>query len=546
MPVVRLLRSEMRKLYPEIDFNEFVERIPLLGADVKRVEEEEIHVEFFPDRPDLYTVEGVIRAYKGFIGREIGLPRYGATPSGIEVTVDESVASVRPYIACAVVRGAEVDEPFIKSVMDAQEKLHETVGRRRRKVAIGLHDLDRVVPPFTYRAAPPDSIRFVPLGFDREMTLRDVLREHPKGREYGHILEGADAYPVILDARGEVLSFPPIINGVLTQVREDTRNIFIDVTGTHRPTVMKVATILTTSLAERGWRVETVEVRYPSGPETSPDLAPRKMEVPLDYIRRIISPDLREEEIVGALHRMRMGAEVVGSVVHVEIPPFRADIMHPVDVVEDVAIGHGYWRFEGHLPERYTVGEPLPVSGLVERVRLAFVGLGHLEVTTLTLSSEARQYNRMSVEPEPAVVVMNPITEDHTVLRTWLIPSLLEILAENRHRETPQRIFEVGDVVDARGQGKKLAFAVAHSRAGFSEAKSIVEAFLTAVGIRDYVVEPKEHGSFIPGRCAAVMRDGVEIGFFGEIHPEVLERFELTNPVAAGEFDLRAIKEITG
>ncbi len=532
MPVIRLQKSELKKL--EMDENVLIENVAMLGADLKDVSSEEILVEFFPDRPDLYTVEGVVRAMKGFMGEEVGLPLYTAKRSNVEINVSPEMQNIRPYIAGAVIKGLNVDDGMIRSMMDFQEKLHLTVGRKRKKLAIGLHDFSHVKPPFRY-VAMPKTFKFVPLGFKEEMTLEEILNKHPKGMEYASILKDFNKYPIILDAEDNVLSFPPIINGTLTQVTPDTEKIFIEITGTDLNVVKSVLNIISCSFADRGGKIETVDVKYPEFEIVTPDLKYESMSLKKEYVEKLLGLKMKDKEIINALLRMRFDAQVKNSDIAVKIPPYRMDILHPVDIVEDIAKGYGYPNFTTLLPEKHRIAEDY---GERDRwIREIMIGLGFLEVTTLTITSFQSQYDRMGIPRERFVEIENPITEDGTTLRTWLIPSLMEILQKNRHNDLPQKIFELG-YIRKESMEKHLAFVYVDSSANFALCKSLTEAILREMGIKDYTIKEKEHGSFIPGRCARIIHNDREIGFFGEIHPEVLENFQLGYPVIAMEIKI--------
>ena len=533
MPVIRLQKSELRKL--GLDEKVLIENVAMLGADLKDIKDEEILVEFFPDRPDLYTVEGVVRAMKGFVGKEMGLPLYKAEKSGVHIDVSPEMKGIRPYIVGAVVKGLEIDNSMIRSMMDFQEKLHLTVGRKRKKLAIGLHDFSRVKPPFKY-VPMPKTFKFIPLGFEEEMSLEDILRKHPKGVEYAHILKDFEKYPIILDANDNVISFPPIINGTLTQITPQTQDIFIDITGTDLNVVNSVLNIVSCSFADRGAEIETVEVQYPTFTLSTPDLKYENLNLKKRYMEKLLGLRMKDEEIVNALLKMRFDAAVKNDNIEVKIPPYRMDILHPVDIVEDIAKGYGFPNFTTILPEKHRIAKDY---GERDRwIREIMIGLGFLEVTTLTITSFQTQYDRMGIQREKYVEIENPITEEGTTLRTWLIPSLMEILQMNRHNDLPQKIFELG-YVRKDSMEKHLAFVYVDSSAGFALCKSLTDAILREMGIGDYTVTEKEHGSFIPGRCARILHNNEEIGFFGEIHPKILENFQLGYPVVAMEIKIK-------
>jgi phenylalanyl-tRNA synthetase beta chain len=542
MPVVTLYWDELERLVG-VDREVIIQKLPMIGCDIERVSDDHIDVEFFPNRPDLYSVEGVARALRGFLDIELGYKHYKVKKGDWKVYVDKSVLDIRPRIRCCVVKGLKMSDEVIRSLMEIQEDLHWTIGRNRRRMAIGVHDLSKIEFPLTYKAVSGD-FSFVPLDFDKVMTVEEILREHPKGKQFAFILEGKDKYPMIVDAKGEAISFPPIINAEKTRVTEKTTDLFIDVTGFDEY-VDKALNILATMLADRGGILESVEVVYPDKTYVSPDLNPKKMEVRKEEIYGLLGFKLSDSDIKLALERMRFGVEEIDNEkVVVLIPPYRADIMHEWDVIEDIAIGYGYERIEPEYPKTTGIGLSHKWNDLREVVKEIMIGLGYLEVITFTLTNERVQYDYMRRKrPEPwkgYVPVMHPLTEDHTIIRTDLLPKLLEVLAVNKHHPMPQRIFEVGDVVVGMKNRLKLACCSTHSKANFAEIRSVVQAVMRELDVK-WDVKESDDPAFIEGRRANVVVDGKVVGVFGEVHPEVLEKFDITNPVVGFELDLTEI-----
>lgn len=261
MPTVEFDFQDLMQLVGrEFKPDELRDRIAMLGIDLEKINSESVMMEVFPDRPDLLSVEGFSRALKGSLGIETGLKDYNVKESGIRLFVDPSVKKVRPFITAAVLRGVSITEPNLISLMDIQEKLHITHGRNREKASIGVHDLSRIEPPFTYKAVKSDEIRFVPLDMNNELTPREILLRHPKGISYAWVLEGFDRYPIIIDKNNNVLSFPPIINGERTRVNDDTRDLFIEITGLDQISINQALNILVTSLADREGEIQSVEI----------------------------------------------------------------------------------------------------------------------------------------------------------------------------------------------------------------------------------------------------------------------------------------------
>jgi phenylalanyl-tRNA synthetase beta chain len=537
MPIITLPYKYLESLVGE-GREVVLSRIPMFGADIERIEEDHADIEFFANRPDLFSAEGIARALRGFLGIETGLPRYTVTPSGIEFIVEPGLEKIRPYIGSAVIREISLDEESIVSLMGLQEALHWAVGRGRGKVAIGLHDMDGITPPFRYFAADPKTA-FVPLDFDREMTMKEILSDHPKGRDYAHLVEQFPRYPLIVDTNNEVLSFPPIINGELTRVTEKTKNILLDTTGTDKKAVMTAVNIICTAFAETGAVIESVTI---NGEET-PSLTPTRRRIGVTQCSNLLGLSLTAEEVASNLRSMRFGAEPDGDEhVLVDVPCYRADILHDWDIYEDVAIAYGYERITPELPPTFTIGKEHPVIRRMDAVRSILSGLGYLEMMPFTLTSERVLFENMQRQSDPRTLrVMHPISEEQTLLRSAILPLLMETLQLNVHRELPQRLFTVGDVISEARTHQTVAAASMHPDADFSEIYAAADVLCRELGLDIRVSESKDP-AFIPGRRGEIIAKEKQVGVFGEIHPRVLIAFDLEQPVAALELDLRAVR----
>ena len=549
MPVITLHRERFSKyLGKELSVEEMEKWLPWLGTDIEDVGPDYVKVEYNPNRLDFSSHVGLARALKGLLGIEVGMPRYDVKSGGIVVNVDPSVERVRPYVLSAVVRGVKLDEDLVREIMDMQEDIHWGVGRDRRKAAIGIHNLDVLVPPFTYKAVSPDA-KFIPLDKTREMSISEILKEHEKGVAYAHLLKHTDKYPVIVDSLDRIFTFPPIINSELTRVTPETKNIFIDVTGPSMDAVKMSLNLVVTALADMGGRVESVQVRYPDETLISPDLTPLRMRLRTSYANSLLGLNLTDEEAAECLRRCRLDARVASpGVLEVSVPAYRIDVMHEVDLVEEVAIGYGLYRMTPTRPKGSTSGRQHPVSRVVNCVRMIMIGLGFTEVVNFVLTNEDVHYRMMRMEFGGAVRLANPASALYSIARTMLLPGLMQNLSTNRHESYPQRLFEVSDVIvpneDLATKAERrvhVAAVSAHSKADFTEIKACMEALLRNLGVDGWGVEEARHPSFIEGRTAQVTLHGEKLGLVGEIHPEVLNNFGLENPVGAFELDLEPI-----
>ena len=548
MPVITFKYQDLKDLGIDMEKDELIDTLPMMSSDIEDFDDEEIKVEFFPNRPDNLSVEGVARSFKGFIGQEIGFPDYKVEESGEYVTVDKDVAAIRPFIGFAKIDNVDVTGDKLKYCMDFQENLHWVIGRDRKKVAIGIHNADVVEGPFKYIATPKDANAFVPLEKDTEMTPDEILTEHDKGKDYAHLIEDFDKYPLILDKDDNVLSMPPIINGELTKLKEDTHNIIVDVTGTDERAVNQALNIICSSFAEVGGQIKSMEVRYEDKTIKTPDLTPQEMNVHVDTANELIGgTDLTAQDIHDLLLKARFDAEIIDdNEVKAIIPAYRVDILHEVDIIENIAVQYHINDVVAELPDINTVAYENNWFKAESTIREVMIGLGFQEVMSLMLTSEEAHYKNMNQEEKPHVQVARPITIDRTMIRTSLINSLMEFLEDNKHEDLPQKIFEIGDVLyldesteNKTVASKKLAGVICHSSANFTEIKSVVTSVLANLGY-SMEISDSENKTFIPGRVADVAgaaEKGSIKGFFGEVSPEVITNFTLEYPVIAFEIE---------
>ena len=548
MPVITIKYHDLEDLGINIEKNELINTLPMMSCDIEDFNDEEIKIEFFPNRPDNLSVEGVVRSFKGFIGMETGLPKYNVTPTNEVVIVEKEVAQIRPYIAFAKIDNVDLKGDKLKYIMDFQENLHWVIGRDRKKVAIGIHNADVVNEPFKYIATPKDSNAFIPLEKDNKMTPEEILSQHEKGKDYAHLIDKYDKYPLILDKDNNILSMPPIINGELTKLTEDTNNIIVDVTGTDERAVNQALNIICSSFAEVGGQIKSMEVKYDDKTIITPNLTPQEMNVHVSTTNKLIGgTNLTAEDIKNLLEKARFDAEIINdNEVKAIIPAYRIDILHEVDLIENIAIQYHIQDINGVLPDINTVAYENNWFKAESTIREVMIGLGFQEVMSLMLTNEDSHYTKMKQPQKDHVEVARPITIDRTMIRTSLINSLMEFLEDNKHEDLPQKIFEIGDILyldeskeNKTVSSKKLAGLICHSTANFTEIKSVVTSILSNLGYSMEIAD-SDNKTFIEGRVADVkgVSDNSSIeGFFGEISPEVISAFTLEYPVIGFEIE---------
>ncbi len=550
MPAITLNRDRFASFVGRpLSVEEMAKWLPWLGVDTEEIGPDYVKIEFNPNRVDFSSYGGVARGFRGLMGWETGLPKYEVKKGKIVLKVDPTVSEVRPYVVSAVIRNVKLDYDTVRELMEMQEDLHWGVGRDRKKASIGVHNLDAVEPPFAYTTSAPNDVKFVPLDKTEEMTLQEILEKHEKGIAYKGHVDWASRYPLIVDKLGRVLSFPPIINGELTRVDGRTRNLFIDVTGTEPNAISRSLNVLVTALADMGATIESVRVEYFDHVLVTPDLTPQRMKLRVDYANELLGLKLSEAKTIQALQKSRLNARRIDKgVLEVLIPAYRIDIMHEIDLVEEVAIGYGYYRLKPTKPAAVTTGREHKVNEVANYVRQIMAGLGFVEAMNFILANEVDHYQKMRRKAGKMIRLANPVSTEYSIVRDDLLPSLMKNLADNKHQAYPQQLFEVSDVIELNEKAETrterrlhVACVSSHPTANFTEIKSCVEALLANLGLKNWTIKETRHTSFLQGRAAAIYVKGRKIGVVGEIHPEVLNNFELENPTSAFEINLQRI-----
>ena len=600
MPTVEIDPDEIRELtgHPEKDDHTLRNELFALGLEYEgETDDGEFELEFAPDRLDRLSVEGVARSLRYQYGEDRGVYIPSTNDAEWTIEVDGDVPDQRPSVTGAVVRGLDMDEAALESLIQLQEKLHATMGRQRAKGAIGVHDLTMLkgragsgtedLPPeeaddpnieaasgggksIQYTGIDENEDTFVPLDENHELTPEGVLVDHPTGTKFADLVDDYDRMPAIYDDIG-LFSFPPVINGKRTEVTEGSRDLFIEMTGTDQWTIDHMLNIVCYALDARGGRVEEVDVQYSD--DTSGDYAGETFTRPLfetktktvehAAVESMLGIDLDGEEVVDLVERAGLGvADAQGAEeedtdlsYEVEVPPYRVDVLHPVDVVDDVGRAYGFNKLDPRYPDVSTVGGRHERSRLERAARTALVGMGFEDLLNFHLVSEAANYDRLGVERgsdvfgggEPAVI-QEPYSEDYEVVRTWALPSVMLVLENNTHRSYPQDLAEVGFVAEQdddepteMAERRTVAAALARNDASYEDAKARLQALCRAFDV-DLETPTTDHPTFISGRTAEIVVDGESAGVVGEVHPKVLVEYDLEVPVAAFEFDLDVLR----
>ncbi len=554
MVIVDTTFSRMQELVKkELTIEELEQVLADMGMELDDVEEDIIKIEITAERIDLISAEGLARAINSYLGLIKGYEDITVEKGDYTHIVEPSVKVIRGFTRSFVVKGLSLDEDSVKTLMQVQEKIHETYGRKRKKVAIGVYDLNLLTFPITYKAEKPEDISFVPLDMESEMNGRKILEEHPKGQAYAHLLEGESLFPIHRDAQGKVLSMPPIINSnSLGKVSATTNDLFIECTGPSSEALDSIMDIFATMFADLKGKIYSVTIKDGNEEIVCPSFKKKEWSITVDVVKNLIGIDVDNQKIAELLPKMQYTiVETGNNEIKVSVPSVRTDIWHPVDIADDVARAYGYNNILPQVPNLSTIGGMLPMNILKEDIANFLVGFGLIELNTWALTNHLNQYEKMNIPEEPHVK-LGKNTQDSNLsqVRSWMIPEAIKTLVANRSSEYPQKVFELGICVlpdetknVTAKNVDKLVCLLCEDKTDFTQIKQILDAVCKFMNV-EYNVKESKHDSFIEGRMGEIMVNDHKIGIIGEIHPQVLDNWDLKMPVTALEIDLSMINTL--
>jgi len=539
MPVIALYYSRLQKLVGKVSKKQISESLPFLGLDVESEDEKTVRVEYSPNRPDYSTDFGIALGLQGLLGIKTGAIKLKIKKSNqYKINATPSVSKIRPYVTGIIAKNGKINGDVLEQLIQMQEDLHMGIGRKRKKSSIGIHDLNKISFPLLYTTTTRNH-NFVPLNSEKELSVSEIIRDTQTGKDYGNLLGQSTQVPIIVDSNKKTVSFPPIINAAITTVTTKTKHLFVEVTGINKDDAEDMLSVVATILQSAGFALERIQIS--GAKNSSPKLQEKKMVVNSSLINQTLGLNLTTSKIISSLKKSRLDAVSRGKNIVCTIPAYRFDIFGPMDLVEEVALGYGIQNFEPTVSPSQTIGQTNPVSLQLKSLDQVMIGLGFLEALNSSLSSKRVLYDMTNRDSKKIISVLDSKSQEHTILRDFIFPGLIENLSRNIHASYPQKIFETGSIFNLDNpvsEKTNLAVVSAHKDANFTEIKSVLETALKiGFGIQ---IETKTaiNPSFKNGHCANVIFNKNIIGIIGEIDSQIIDDYKIRVPVVGFEISL--------
>ena len=542
MPVVELELPRLQKLVGKTNRKKIMDTLPFLGLDIESQENDVVRVEYSPNRPDYSTDFGIALGLQGLLGTKKGIQKLRIKKVGdFQIKVDSSVSKVRPFVTGIVARNGKLDDKILRQIIVMQEDLHFGLGRRRKKSSIGIHDLDTISFPLTYTTTSKIH-KFIPLNSSKESTISEILTNSEVGQDYGHILGNSAKVPIIIDSAGKTVSFPPIINSSMTTVTTRTKNLLVEVTGTDKNDVEDMLSVVAIILQSAGFELCTVNI---SGAKNStPQFKDKKIILNENLVNSMLGLNLSPVKIASALKKCRIEATPKNKNIVCTIPRYRFDIFGSMDLVEEVALGYGIENLTPCLSPSQTLGQKNHEFETLNSLSSTMVGLGYMEALNSSLTSKRILYELTNRDSSNIMSVMDSKSQEHNILRDFILAGLINSLASNIHEPYPQKLFETGTVFSKGNPVNEeihLACVSAHNDANFSEIKQIMQSALKTGFNIECKTKTSSHPTFSEGHTAEILIHGKPFGIIGEVDSKVKENFKIRVPVVAFEIKLSGL-----
>jgi phenylalanyl-tRNA synthetase beta chain len=550
MPVVNILKTRIKSVFPHKNIEKILVKLPYLGLDIEGIDKEKIRVEYNPNRPDFSSDTGIFRSLKGLLNETVGLPLFRYSSDKLyQITIDPQVKQIRPILLFFVAKKKKVNNFILNQLISMQEDLHNGIARGRKKAAIGIHDLNAIEFPLIYNTRDQHT-SFIPLDQTRPFKFKEILSDLEVGKKYSSLLKNLHQYPTIADTNNQILSFPPIINSNNTKINDKSNNILLEITGTNLETCKSILAILAYYLYDEGYEIFSGIIHDDKSTFSSLKLLKdNAFSVDTNIIKSYLGLNLSTTEIIQILNRCRIEVSITNNKkVKCIVPPYRNDIINSIDLVEEIAIGYGIDNIKSTIPSfLISPGVRNEYVKKIDELKETLTGLGFLEMVNFTLLDQTISsiFNYEDKELLEKIKVNESKSKEHEYLRTNILSSLINNLSYNVHEEYPQKVFEIGKTFSFKNkivEQWNLGVLIASNKSNYTEAKSIAQSLFQINFGKQIITRRNDNNNlFLKGRCAEILYEGKTIGFIGEVNPDLITKFNLHIPLSAFELNLSSL-----
>lgn len=539
-----------------------------LGMDVRDVlgiNDALIEFEITSNRPDCRSIIGIAREAAVTLGKELKYPEIKVQACDEEMSFEIDIQTDLCKRYCGrVVKDVKVGpSPY---------------WMQRKLIEAGMRPISNIVDITNYvmlelgqplHAFDLDDIKY------NKMTVK-MAEEGEKFTTLDGVERTLTSDMLVIGNKDKTLDLAGIMGGENSEIKDTTTSIFIEGASFAKENIRATSKKLglrteASSRFEKGIDINLTEEAVNRACQLIEELGcgtvlngmldyyPQKEEVqkvtvnPV-RINKLLGVNVPMDQFINILESLEFKCNLVSSeVLELEVPTFRLDITKDADILEEIARIYGYDNIpSASLEGNATAGVKTEKQKFIDNVKSNSIACGLNEILTYSFVSP-RGVDKINLpaddEKRNFVKIMNPLGEETSVMRTTLIPNMLDVISTNiSHKVEEVSAFECGNTfIPQEGlpiETKKYCVGMYGKEVDFFVLKGVVESILNNVGLKGYEIEPETTNlTFHPGRCAKIVYNNIYIGTFGELHPDVIENYNLGQRVYVAEINIDTVFE---
>lgn len=539
-----------------------------LGMDVREalgINDALIEFEITSNRPDCRSIIGIAREAAVTLGKELKYPQITVNGSDEEMKFEIDVQT-------------ELCKRYCGKVIKDVKVGPSPYWMQRRLIEAGMRPINNIVDITNYvmleLGQPLHAFDLEDIKYNKMIVK--LAQEGEKFTTLDGVERTLTSDMLVIGNQDKTLDLAGIMGGENSEVKDNTTSIFLEGASFAKENIRATSKKLglrteASSRFEKGIDVNLTEAAVNRACQLIEELDcgtvlngmldyyPKKEEVQKitanpERINKLLGVNVPMDQFINILERLEFKCNLISSdKLELEVPSFRLDICEDADILEEVARIYGYENIpSATLEGNATAGVKTNKQKFMDNVKSNSIAVGLNEILTYSFVSP-RGVDKLNLaeddERREFVKIINPLGEETSVMRTTLIPNMLDVISTNlSHKVEEVYAFECGNTFRPQEglpvETKKLSIGMYGKEVDFFSIKGAVETILTNVGFDGYEVEPETKNlTFHPGRCAKLVYNNICIGTFGELHPDVLENYDLNQRVYVAEIDIDLVFE---